>query len=173
MMSTRRGKRRGSRGFGGGLRGTQLIIYGAIAFAIGLAITIGTYSAAASNGGGHYIISFGPMVAGVLGMVRGSFHVLQDRRARAQQVGGPSAGAYGIAGGGYGAPGYPQPGYAQPGYAPQGDGAPGYGTAAPASSGAGWFPDPQDPTLVRWWDGQSWTDQARPNTPGNPAGPSY
>ena len=25
----------------------------------------------------------------------------------------------------------------------------------------GWYPDPSDPTLERWWDGFSWTDQVR------------
>jgi hypothetical protein len=31
---------------------------------------------------------------------------------------------------------------------------------------AGWFPDPEDPTLLRYWDGSIWTDQrfARPTT---------
>lgn len=27
---------------------------------------------------------------------------------------------------------------------------------------ANWYPDSQDPTLVRWWDGQQWTEHTRP-----------
>ncbi|MCD2144353.1 DUF2510 domain-containing protein [Gordonia paraffinivorans] len=23
----------------------------------------------------------------------------------------------------------------------------------------GWHPDPDDPTLLRWWDGHQWTDE--------------
>jgi hypothetical protein len=26
----------------------------------------------------------------------------------------------------------------------------------------GWYPDPATPTMVRWWDGNSWTNDARP-----------
>jgi hypothetical protein len=27
---------------------------------------------------------------------------------------------------------------------------------------AGWFPDHRDPALLRWWDGERWTDRMRP-----------
>ena len=30
------------------------------------------------------------------------------------------------------------------------------------STGAGWFPDPQDPTQQRYWDGFEWTEQRAP-----------
>src|SRR5690348_6717633 len=97
MMSTRRSGRRRSRGsFGGGRRGKSLIIYGAIFFVIGLVITIGTYAAADGPGGGTYIVSWGPMVGGLVAMIRGIFHVVADRRAM-----GPSSMMPGV---GYGAP---------------------------------------------------------------------
>lgn len=29
---------------------------------------------------------------------------------------------------------------------------------------AGWYPDPEDATAERWWDGAGWTDHRRPST---------
>jgi Protein of unknown function (DUF2510) len=31
---------------------------------------------------------------------------------------------------------------------------------------AGWFPDPMSPFMVRWWDGQAWTNEVRPGGGG-------
>ncbi|BDO41161.1 DUF4041 domain-containing protein [Cellulomonas sp. NTE-D12] len=28
-----------------------------------------------------------------------------------------------------------------------------------------WYPDPQNPALVRWWDGQRWTEHVQPTAP--------
>src|SRR5260370_38851423 len=104
MMSTRRSQRRRSRGpLGGGRRGKSLIIYGAIFFAIGLVITIGTYAAADSGGGGTYIVSWGPMLGGPRALIRGSFHPVRDRRANAQSAPGhpapaPASAAHGRCG---------------------------------------------------------------------------
>ncbi len=53
-------------------RANRNILIGAIFFAVGLLITIGTYhSAASSRGGGTYIIAWGPMLFGFLRMIRG------------------------------------------------------------------------------------------------------
>lgn len=39
----------------------------------------------------------------------------------------------------------------------------------------GWYPDPQDPTALRWWNGLGWTDDRRPAAAAAPASsaPSY
>lgn len=29
---------------------------------------------------------------------------------------------------------------------------------------AGWYPDPSDPTNVRFWDGSNWTNEVKPNS---------
>ncbi|MEU7141233.1 DUF2510 domain-containing protein [Nocardia sp. NPDC046473] len=33
--------------------------------------------------------------------------------------------------------------------------------AVPPISGPGWYPDPADPRIVRWFDGYRWTDQTQ------------
>ncbi|MBO0819631.1 MAG: hypothetical protein J2P26_02140, partial [Nocardiopsaceae bacterium] len=127
MAYTRRPRRRS----GGGRRGKQLVVYGAVIFAFGLVITLGTYSWAESRDGGSYFISYGPMIAGVICMVRGAFQAMSDRRSGASQPVGQPAGQE-VPGPGYGArpevqtgagnetgdssgrPSYDQPGYAMP-----------------------------------------------------------
>ncbi len=32
-----------------------------------------------------------------------------------------------------------------------------------AGTAAGWYADPADPTLIRWWDGSTWTSHTQPN----------
>jgi hypothetical protein len=50
----------------------KTLIVGAVITAFGLAITIGTYIAAASNpNGGHYFLAWGPLIVGVLALIRG------------------------------------------------------------------------------------------------------
>jgi hypothetical protein len=50
----------------------KTLIIGAAVTAVGLAISIGTYAAAASNpNGGHYFLAFGPVIVGVLALFRG------------------------------------------------------------------------------------------------------
>ncbi len=35
-------------------------------------------------------------------------------------------------------------------------------TSAPVGPPAGWYADKQQPDLMRWWDGQQWTDVTQP-----------
>jgi hypothetical protein len=32
----------------------------------------------------------------------------------------------------------------------------------PTASAAGWYPDPSDPSSIRYFDGQSWTSHTQP-----------
>lgn len=142
MMSTRRSGRRRSRGsFGGGRRGKSLIIYGAIFFVIGLVITIATYAAADGPGGGTYIVSWGPMVGGVVAMIRGAIHVAADRRAMGQPPPLMPGAGFGAPGPGQGQPGYGAPGFAAPGYMPPGYAAPGVPSPGYAGPGYGMPPN--------------------------------
>ena len=36
---------------------------------------------------------------------------------------------------------------------------------------AGWYPDPENPAQVRYWDGQSWSDSTAPAAPAAPSDP--
>lgn len=51
--------------------GRKNILIGAGLLVLGLIITIGTYSAASSSGGGTYVISFGPIIFGVIRLIQG------------------------------------------------------------------------------------------------------
>ncbi|MQA96959.1 MAG: DUF2510 domain-containing protein [Streptosporangiales bacterium] len=35
---------------------------------------------------------------------------------------------------------------------------------------AGWYPDPYSPSLLRWWDGERWSDHTQPAEAAGPAG---
>jgi uncharacterized protein DUF2510 len=174
-----------------GRSGKSLIITGIVLVVIGLAITVGSYAWASSRGGGSYYISISPIIIGIIAIVRGVSQSRRgggDYLAGPGQ-GIPQSGYGYQQPAGYGTqPGYgAQTGYgSQPGYGTQGEygmprdpGAPraydqpGYaaphrgGQAQGAGGGAGqpapnWYPDPRDPSLLRWWDGQAWTADTQP-----------
>ena len=53
-------------------RGLRQVITGAVIFLIGLLITVFTYkSASDSSGGGTYFVAFGPMIVGIIAVIRG------------------------------------------------------------------------------------------------------
>ena len=64
-------------------RGVRQIVIGAVIFVIGLIITIATYSAASSSPtGGTYFVAYGPMIIGVISMIRGGIAVAQANKLR-------------------------------------------------------------------------------------------
>lgn len=164
-----------------GRQGKSLIITGIILLVIGVAITVGSFAWASSRGGGTYYITFSPIILGILAIVRG---VSQTRQGNVG-YGGPGQGippaGYGYQQpAGYGAQNsdapraYDQPGYAVPHsggqdlprYGTQGQGQ-GQGTGGAQGQPGGqpapnWYQDPQNPAMMRWWDGQAWTPHTQP-----------
>ena len=55
--------------------GLRNVAIGAIVCIIGIAVTAGTYSAAASGGGGHYVIAWGAIVFGAFQFLKGLFQL--------------------------------------------------------------------------------------------------
>ena len=82
----------GYRGWRRGMGGMQMRAYvrrraisfltmGTIFLVIGIAITAGTYSIAASSpDGGTYLVSFGPIIIGVLWLIRGLMLLARSSR---------------------------------------------------------------------------------------------
>jgi hypothetical protein len=60
-------------------RGMKRIIVGALIFVVGLVITVATYSSA-SSGGGTYVVAYGPMIVGVVWVIRGIAAVSQSQK---------------------------------------------------------------------------------------------
>lgn len=129
-------------------------------FGIGVLITIATYAFAVSRGGGTYLVSYGPMAVGIYCMVRGGIHIARERRAAG------SAADRAAAGWDDGPAFTPSPGYqTRAGAMPDGGMRPGaMSMAAAAPPQPDWYPDPRNPAIVRWWDGQVWTNHTRPYT---------
>jgi hypothetical protein len=65
-------------------RGVRQVVTGSILFVIGLLITIGTLGHAESSaGGGTYIVAWGPMIVGIIAIIRGL--VAMSRAGRLNQ----------------------------------------------------------------------------------------
>lgn len=47
------------------------IVFGVILFFVGLVITLATKDAAEAHGGGTYVVAYGPMIVGVINVLRG------------------------------------------------------------------------------------------------------
>ena len=63
-------------------RGMRQIVIGAVVFVVGLVITVATYSSASSSPtGGTYVVAYGPMILGVVYVIRGALVI-----ARAQKL---------------------------------------------------------------------------------------
>jgi len=69
------------------------LIYGIVLFLIGIAVTVGTYTWASQNGGGTYIISFGPIIFGLIRILTALPLVIRGRGQVAVQTGPMRAGA--------------------------------------------------------------------------------
>ncbi|HXL94655.1 MAG TPA: DUF2510 domain-containing protein [Streptosporangiaceae bacterium] len=137
-------------------QGWPMFRYGLIIFGIGVVITVVTYSMAAGHrSGGSYIVSWGPMLAGAVAMVRGLIGVSAAKRAQAQMA--PGYQPYGVGQQAYG--GQAQSWMQAPPPAPvaAASGMP-FGSAVPE----GWYPDPSNAGTERWWDGRLWTPANRP-----------
>jgi hypothetical protein len=52
-------------------RAMKQVAVGAAIFLVGLVITVATYSNASSSGGGTYFVAWGPMILGVIWVIRG------------------------------------------------------------------------------------------------------
>ena len=52
-------------------RAMKQVAVGAVIFLVGLVITVATYSNASSSGGGTYFVAWGPMILGVIWVIRG------------------------------------------------------------------------------------------------------
>jgi hypothetical protein len=63
-------------------RALRMTLIGLGIFVVGLIITIATYSAASSSGGGTYIVAWGPMIVGVIWVIRGLISMSRASKLR-------------------------------------------------------------------------------------------
>jgi hypothetical protein len=84
-----------------------------------------------------------------------AYLVMRERIKAANQTGAPQSGLYPYQATGQQAASYPPP--QQPGYP-----VPPVATPAAIPPSAGWHVDPNDPSLLRWWDGVGWSEHFKP-----------
>ena len=67
-------------------RALRTVVAGAVLAGVGLIISVATYAAAASNPrGGSYFVAFGPVILGIILMVRG-WRDLDRQRSRGRAI---------------------------------------------------------------------------------------
>lgn len=57
------------------------MVFGGILFAVGLMITVSSYSSAADGAGGRYIVAWGAMIFGGLRFLYGLVRLIQSKRS--------------------------------------------------------------------------------------------
>ena len=57
------------------------MVFGGILFAVGLMITVGSYSSAADGGGGRYLVAWGAMIFGALRFIYGLVRLIKSNRS--------------------------------------------------------------------------------------------
>lgn len=60
-------------------QGMKQLLIGIALLILGIAITAGTHSAASRNGGGTYVVAYGPIVVGVITIFKGLFNLMQGK----------------------------------------------------------------------------------------------
>ena len=57
------------------------MVFGGILFAVGLMITVSSYSTGADGGGGRYVVAWGAMIFGAARFIYGLVRLVQSKRS--------------------------------------------------------------------------------------------
>ena len=57
-----------------------LVKRGAVLFGIGVVVTVGSFVLASAQGGGIYIVSFGPMIIGAIYLIQGGLALMNPEK---------------------------------------------------------------------------------------------
>jgi hypothetical protein len=120
------------------MRGWPLFRRGLAVFAVGAIITVLTFIGARSHGG-FYLVSLGSLIYGLVDMARGLGSLKSARQLEALQAPLSERQPWLFAAAPFG-------------MNPDG---------SPSAPEPGWHPDPLNPAVQRWYDGQNWTQDTR------------